>query len=222
MWSRAHRLTRLGAGAPSRWLPNGKSHETRPARGTGGGFGTPAGAPDPPALAPEDAAAALIADAYARGRAEGRLEAERGMAAERERLARTIDQVGGLRPRVLAEAERDVADMAVSVARRILHREVRLDPDILLAMARVALGRLGDRVAATVYLHPADHAAVSGRTADTTLVLASDPDLPRAGCRIASALGDIDLGIDAQVTELARILIDDGAGGSGVVHAVVE
>lgn len=219
MWSRAYRLARLGAGSPARWFPAGHPGDVTSMIGGVGAYLAPSSAPELSGTEPDGPdTSALVEDAHARGRSEGQREAERQLATERDRLAQTIACVSGLRQRVLAEAERDVAQLAVGMARRILHREVQLDPDILLAMARVALGRLGDRVAATVHLHPADHIALSGRCSEGTLVLASDPDLLRGGCRVSSASGEIDLGIDAQVTELARLLMDDGTGPEGVGH----
>jgi flagellar assembly protein FliH len=165
--------------------------------------------------------AQAIDEAYQRGLVDGRRDAtdealaamDAAAAAERARLAETITAIGGLRHHVLAAAEHDVAHLAAGIARRILHREVTLDADILVAMARVAVGRLGERVSATVYLHPTDLASIVARRgdapADDTLVLREDPALPRGGCRVESAAGEVDLGVDAQVSELARLLMGD-------------
>jgi flagellar assembly protein FliH len=151
-----------------------------------------------------------LAEAVARGVVQGRLEAEPMVLVERERLAATIQEIAALRRRVLETAERDVMQLAVGMARRVLHREVQLDPDILLAMARVALGRLGHRVAATAHLHPDDLAAIDRPgVAIEGLTLRADPDLPRGGCRLVSDAGEIDLGVDAQMSELSRVLLGE-------------
>jgi flagellar assembly protein FliH len=151
-----------------------------------------------------------MAAAHAEGLAEGRRLAEAAMEDERARLAATIAEIAGLRRQVLESVDVDVMELAVGMARRVLHREVQLDPDILLAMARVALGRLGTRVVATAHLHPADLAALGpAPAAPEGLTLAADPDLPRGGCRLVADSGEVDLGIDAQMTELARQLLGE-------------
>ena len=48
-----------------------------------------------------------------------------GSAARVERLARTIDELAGLRPRLRREAEADMVKLALAIARRVLRRESR-------------------------------------------------------------------------------------------------
>ena len=132
------------------------------------------------------------------------------MAEERARLVSTVREIGGLRRRVLDEAEHDLMQLAVGMARRVLHREVQLDPDILLSMAHVALRRMGERPVATARLHPEDLAAMTRQnTAVEGLTLVSDPEVPRGGCRLESVVGEVDLGVDAQMTELSRVLLGE-------------
>ena len=56
-----------------------------------------------------------------------------------------------------------MVQLALGIARRIVHREVTLDQDLLIAMARVALQRLGDSATVTVRLHPEEYAATAGQ-----------------------------------------------------------
>lgn len=215
MWSRGHRLLPKGPGALTRWKPaTSTSVRSRPSDITSTPVSLLTGVP--PADAPEDEGPTveeLIAAAEARGREEGRLEAEAALAAERERLAQTVADIAGLRRRILEAAEHEVMQVASGMARRILHRELQLDPDILLAMARVALGRLGDQAAATVTLHPQDLAALTTTTSlGAGLIVDADPALPKGGCRIRAEQGEIDLGLDAQLGELSRLLLGETPG----------
>jgi len=218
MWSRAQRLIQRGGTPHPRWRPTPSTgSRSAPVREDGPLLVSADDALEAP---PDEGAAAgpsieaQLAEAFARGVAQGRQEAEQVVQGQRERLADTIRDIAALRPRVLETAERDVMQLAVGMARRVLHREVQLDPDILLAMARVALVRLGHRVVATAHLHPDDLAAIKrpGGVIDG-LTLRADPDLPRGGCRLVSDAGEIDLGVDAQMSELSRVLLGDTAGG---------
>jgi flagellar assembly protein FliH len=153
-----------------------------------------------------------LAAAYEQGAADAQTRVEEALADERHRLGETIREISALRRKVLDAADHDLMQLAVGMARRILHREVQLDPDVLLAMAHVAIGRLGDRAVVSVHLHPADLAVMStSGSSREALTLVADLDVPRGGCRLSSEHGEIDLGIDAQMTELARGLLGERA-----------
>ena len=133
------------------------------------------------------------------------------------RLSGTIDDVAALRAGMLHKTERDVVRIALAIAERVLSRELAVDPELLLAMARVAIDRLGDGIAATIHLHPDDHRAMTAVRAKrpdvvpSAVAIESDLTVPRGGCIVRSEFGVIDLGIGAQVSELSRALLGDGS-----------
>lgn len=240
MWSKAYRVSGVRASRPPRWRPAGTS-EARPTSPEPTGAVATAGESvdvEAPAVEPRTSESATpeidletaIREAYDRGMTEGRAYAEHLIVPVRERLAESLAAIAALRRQVLDSVERDVVELALAMARRILHREVALDPDLVLALAKVAVSRLGDKTVATIALNPADHAAVmtrglsrqggEGRSDDSVAVVA-DPDVPVGGSRIQSSHGTIDLSIDGQIAELAHALIgepDAGAGSGAALH----
>jgi flagellar assembly protein FliH len=112
-----------------------------------------------------------------------------------------------------------MVQLALAVARRVVHREVSLDPQVLMTMMRVALERVSDAARVTVRLNPADHqsvtAALNGTATSDQVTLAADGRVPRGGCRVESEYGDVDAGVDAQIQEIARALL----GGDGSTRA---
>lgn len=183
----------------------------------------PSTAPSPPVPAmrdlPSPAAERLELierEAYARGQADGE-RAAAAAAAERieatsARLAVSVQELAGVRTVLMRRAERDLVRLAISMAERILRREVDTDRDLLAVMARVAIDRLGENTVATIHLNPADHEALAARqTLETgkTVELVPDASVPRAGCIIRSAFGTIDMGIDSQMRELSRALLGE-------------
>jgi flagellar assembly protein FliH len=152
---------------------------------------------------------------YAKGQKVAELEAVRQIEATTRQLAGTIQEIAALRVGVMRRAERELVHLAVAMAERIVRREIHIDPDLLLVIARVAIDRLGERAVAVVHLNPADHALVSKTALEAggALEIVADADVPRGGCRIHSAFGEVDSGIDAQIRELSRELIggDDAA-----------
>ena len=111
-----------------------------------------------------------------------------------------------------------MVQLALAVARRVVHREVSLDPQVLATLMRVALERVSDATKVTVRLNPVDHqsvtAASSGSASDQVTVTA-DGRVPRGGCKVESEYGDVDAGVDAQIQEIARALLSaDGSAGA--------
>jgi flagellar assembly protein FliH len=108
-----------------------------------------------------------------------------------------------------------MVQLALAVARRVVHREISLDRDLLVAMARVALDRLGESAQVTVRLSPEDFDATAAARASqwtgTNVTVVADSRVSRGGCRIESDLGAMDAGADAQIQEIARALLGDAA-----------
>ncbi len=216
MWSKARRLPATSAIEPFPWL------------GGDGARIAPGTSSRPHERLPEtelDEAAlraridAMEQEAFAKGYAQGERE---GLAAAAEqadvlitRLSGTIDDIASLRAGMLHKTERDVVRMALAIAQRVMHRELDTDPELLLAMARVAIDRLGDGIVATIHLHTDDHRAlmaVRARRPDlvpSAVALQPDVTVARGGCVVRSEFGVIDLGLDTQIAELSRALLGE-------------
>jgi flagellar assembly protein FliH len=163
--------------------------------------------------------AALERDAFAKGFAQGEragseAAAQRGEAMLR-RLTETLEELTTLREQMIHQTERQMVQLALAVARRIVHREVSIDQDLLIAMARVALDRLGENAQVTVRLSPQDFEATSAvRSAQWTgthVTVVADARVGRGGCRVESEFGAMDAGVDAQIHEIARALLGEAA-----------
>jgi len=156
--------------------------------------------------------AALERDAFAKGYAAGeRAGAEAGSTraeAMLRRLAQTIEELGGLRTSMVHQTERQMVQLAVAVAKRIVGREIGLDADLVVAMARVALDRLGEGTPAVIRLNPEDLAA-AGQTgwAGPHVTIVADPAVSRGGCLVESEFGFIDASVEAQFDQIAQAML---------------
>jgi flagellar assembly protein FliH len=180
-------------------------------------------APGAPAAAPvndeslmaehRERLAALEREAFTKGYAQGEragLEAG-GKRAEAmlRRIGQTIEELGGLRQTLIQQTEREMVQLALTLARRVVHREVTLDPDLAGALAHVALDRLGTNTPATIRLNPEDYTVVaqdSARWGGQTVTVVPDPSISRGGCLVESAYGSVDATIERQFDELSRAL----------------
>jgi flagellar assembly protein FliH len=208
MSSRARRVSLEAAVTPFVW------DGAKPAPGPG----TSQAAPRPGGGGSADQQtrlAALEREAFAKGYEQGERSgaeaaAQRGEAILR-RLTQTVEELATLRAEMIHQTERQMVQLALAIARRIVHREISLNQDLLIAMARVALDRLGDSAQVTVKLNPeefdATGAARVGQLGAAHVTVVSDPRVPRGGCRVESSLGTMDAGVDAQLQEIAYALL---------------
>jgi flagellar assembly protein FliH len=158
--------------------------------------------------------AALERDAFAKGYAQGERAGTEAAATRADgmlrRLTQTVEELGGLRGEIIHSTEKQMVQLVLAIADRIVARELTLDRTVLLGMARAALDRLGEYGSATIRLHPDDFQAIGGKAIDTGPVkVVADALVTRGGCLVQSDFGFMDVSPDAQFRELARTLLSD-------------
>jgi len=139
-----------------------------------------------------------------------------GKAAEADAAAQEISEtVAGLanaRLSLFRSAQGDMLRLAIAVARRILHREIMMSPDVLGGVISVALERIEENDLHTLRVHPSfvdrinEH--LSGRISSRKLQVVADPVLPLGGCVFETQHGNVDAGIESQLSEIERGLAD--------------
>ncbi|HLK48868.1 MAG TPA: FliH/SctL family protein [Bryobacteraceae bacterium] len=156
-----------------------------------------------------------IRAAHAAGMREGEVSGQRRAAAELqpviERLCRSIDEIGGLRARLRAEAERDLVQLALAIARRVLGRELAVDPDAIHGLVLGALDKVKSLEISRVRVDPAHSAAVSAclRKVGTAAVeVTSDPACAPGTVILETDRGSLDASVESQLQEIERGLAD--------------
>jgi len=171
---------------------------------------------DAPAVS-QQRLATLEREAFAKGyeqgeRAGAEAAGKRGEAMLR-RLSETLTELTSLRASMIRQTESQIVELALAVSRRVVHREVSLDRNLMIAIVRVALDRLGESAHVTVRLHPeefeATGAARVAEFAGSDITFVPDARVGRGGCRVESDMGMLDAGVDAQIQEIARALLGE-------------
>lgn len=146
------------------------------------------------------------------GQAAARQEIGGQLDAVYEKLARTIEELSGLRARFRHEAEEDVVALALAVARRILHRELTMAPDALLGLVKVALEKIEVREVHRVRVRPEDAAIVQQHLEKMGLPrrveVIADPGLARGAAIFDSSRGALDVSVETQLAEIERGFAD--------------
>lgn len=140
--------------------------------------------------------------------AHATLELERAVDDLRGEFTQSLHKLATLHAEMAVRAERDLIKLAIEIARKIVQREVTVDHEVALTLARVALARLHNRAVAKVRLHPDDYHHVSARReqvgADSSIELIEDRLVGRGGCLVETEMGDIDARIEQQFAEIER------------------
>jgi len=214
MPSRALRLPSGTAVEAFAWTPVQDGSPRRTTRASSASPANPAReAAD--ATAASERLAALERDAFVKGYAQGERSGLEAAARQGEaslrRLAETIDEMGSLRADLLRRSERELVRLAVSIAERVIRREITLDPNLVAALAKVAIERIGDNASTEIRVHPADHTAfitaANGTPFPASVQIVPDPGVTRGGCVVKSDFGQRDLDVTSQIVEISRSLL---------------
>jgi flagellar assembly protein FliH len=149
--------------------------------------------------------------AFEEGRRQGEREARAELEPVMARLTASLAGIVDLRPDLRRRAERDVIDLALLIAKRVLHREISVDPEALTAIARVAFERLARSESWRITIHPhfaeAIRAAIPPRRVSQMRV-EPDPACALGTLIVHSSDGTLDASIDTQLDEISHGLTD--------------
>ena len=160
----------------------------------------------------------IRAQAWAAGEAEGRAA---GIAAARTEAAPAVaaiaaaaEAISGLQAQMLAELEEDAVEMAIRLAEQILAGVISVEPERVLDVGRNALRHLSERRRVTLVVNPDDLELVSECVEQLQselggiehLAVQSDRRIGRGGAIARTDSGEIDSGLDAQLSRAREIV----------------
>jgi len=162
-----------------------------------------------------------FAKGHAEGRAQGLAAAEREMRPQiqqlQERVAR-LDAIINSMVRPLDELDPEVEDqllqLALTIGRHLVRRELRIDPSQVIAIIRETVALLPASARdVRVHLHPEDAAVVREKLAapvgERAWTIAEDPVMGRGGCRVSTETAQIDARLDTRIGSVISALLGD-------------
>ncbi len=146
------------------------------------------------------------------GETAGRERAVAELRNQIERLARSVQDLASLQPRLRREAESDLVRLSIAVARRVLRRELAVDPEALRGVIHAAFERLDAREVSRVRIHPGQapllKACLEKLRPAVRIEILPDPGLDPGAAIFETARGDLDVSVEAQLEEIERGLTD--------------
>jgi flagellar assembly protein FliH len=157
-----------------------------------------------------------VREAHAAGVQEGQTAGQNRAAAELQpviaRLTQSIQEVANLRARLRHEAEADVVQLALAIARRVIRRELVADPDALRGLVVAALEKLQGQEVSRVKVHPSHVATVTAclqqARSGGLVEVVSDPSREPGSVIFETTHGNLDASVDSQLQEIERGLAD--------------
>ncbi len=124
-----------------------------------------------------------------------------------ESFVKALEELATFRARARDRYERELLEVALGVARKVVQRELAERPEIWLTMIRAAVQRAVERGRIVVRVPAALAAFLRERTPELRasleavkeLEVVEDPSLPATGCVIESSFGEVDIGVETQI-----------------------
>jgi flagellar biosynthesis/type III secretory pathway protein FliH len=190
--------------------------------------------PEPPS--PEEVAARIVAEAEARaqellaeaaahadrlreearqnGYASGREEALSGFEGEKARLAEIEEAMVKERDEFFQNAEADLMNLSLDIARKVLKQELTQNPEAVLEVVKHSLRRVKDKEA-RILVHPQDLQvardaqpaldAISGGAFEVEIL--GDGRVGPGGCVIETPSGNLDARLETQLEHIEEQMI---------------
>jgi flagellar assembly protein FliH len=165
---------------------------------------------------------------YAEGHAAGVAAAMQEQQAAQAEIDRRVQHLGSIlefmaKPMAAVDdqVQRQLAMLAGAIARQVVRREIKLQPDDIIGLIRDTVSLLPVTAREVrVHLNPEDAKLVNSRlvevTSERAWSITEDPILPRGGCRVTSENSTIDAQVEQRIgAAIAAVLGDERSAVAG-------
>jgi flagellar assembly protein FliH len=158
---------------------------------------------------------AAQSDAYEKGFADGRAMEQRELSEAVKAAVSLILELEHIRREMLERMEVRILDLAFSIAAKIIHREVRTNPDVVAGVLKAAIRHLTDRDGIRIHVNPKDYEYLLNLNAEAlkeieglrSAVFVRDEGIKRGGTLIETAFGEVDARLEEQLSEIGKAFV---------------
>jgi flagellar assembly protein FliH len=168
------------------------------------------GSPAEPLPDPAEVLEARLEQERCAIRAQAHQEAEREIQHAHAAIAAAIQQFARQRDEYFHQAESEIVGLTLAIARRIIHRESQIDPDLLAGLVRHELEQLDAATSVRLFVSP-DNLTTWNETVRAIphpVELAADKALGPGDARIETALGSTTVSFERELKEIERGFFD--------------
>lgn len=147
------------------------------------------------------------------GRAEAQSEGSEKIQKIEEGMARALFEFASERSKFYRAVEGEIVKLALSIARKILHREAQIDPLLLEGMVRVVLEKVEAQTKVVIRVNPVRakewESSLAGPAGSLDRIeIVEDGDVEQYGCLIQTTVGNVEVGVNVQLKEIELGLLD--------------
>lgn len=125
-----------------------------------------------------------------------------------------IGEIERQREELYRAHEAEILGLILNICKKILHREVQLQQEVILDTLREAFKYVVDRRKVILHLNPTDYEYLLAHSDRFSLNLkdmegvkmVQDPSITRGGCFLETAFGDIDGTIESQFDQIVSLV----------------
>lgn len=159
----------------------------------------------------DQAVARAVSEADVQARAGAMVDAKiRQLASAIQAVEAAAAQIEAERQQVMKQAEAEMVDLAVNIARKVLMQEIQAGRYEIDPIVKEALGSVQQRQGIVVHLNPADLARCetarqAGDAADAVQFVA-DESIPPAQCLVETTQGPVESTLEGHLEQVADAL----------------
>lgn len=159
-------------------------------------------------------------EAWEQGKREGEQAGQAELMAQAKRLKTLADRFTDVTGDLDAALEQELAEFTMLIARRVIRRELKMNPELILDLIREALQAMPMSSRNIVlHMHPDDVRLVREKLAvddgEMRWKAVADPMIERGGLRVTSESSLLDVTLQRRIQQIAsQILGDDRSGAS--------
>lgn len=196
-----YRLRQVGSrGAVSGSKPEATAEQLRP----------PA-PPPPPAADLEAIKKAAYGQGYSDGERAGADRAAKQLQSVMQSFRKTTAELAAYKPALRAEAERELVELALVIARRVIHREVQVDRSSVVGIVRACVERINGAEIHRLRVNPADAGMVGEyfrQPGGSDIEIVPDLSVAPGGAILHTSQGQLDARLESQLREIEYGLTD--------------
>jgi flagellar assembly protein FliH len=162
---------------------------------------------------------AIEMEAYKKGLEQGQAQAQMMAIKKIEplfvTLGNTIEELKKMRQLIIEKHQDQIIEILMLIAKKVIHREIHLSPDIILDTVRNACSYLTETEEIRLRVHPSDFEYIrdierilsSHLTGKRSIHFIEDGTIDRGGIIIDTEFGEIDASIHSQIEHIKETLL---------------
>lgn len=155
-------------------------------------------------------------EGFDQGFSDGAEKLQKELGVQADYLRQLVQALSGSLATMDQQVEAEIAELAASIARQVLQRELSINPEQILDAVRQGIGLLpASRRFLHLYLHGEDiplvRNALEEELSDHNWKLINDPSLNRGSCRLETDTSELSVDLDQRLRDVLEMALSHDA-----------